>query len=79
MKTWSHVATVIGLVFLGVGAASGQPPPERLARSVEELRHVVGRWSVTTELLGGDKTTATTVRGTYELEWVVADKVVRGR
>ncbi len=50
-----------------------------LAASVEQLRHVIGRWSVTSEFLNEDGSVARTMNGTYEFEWVVPDKVVMGK
>lgn len=66
--------------------ASGQarPTPESaataapLAAAIDQLRHVVGRWNVTTEFLRDDGSVGASVEGTYEFEWVVPDKVVRG-
>lgn len=69
----------IALVIVGTGNAGAQTAADRLARSVDELRHAVGWWSTTTEFLNADGTIAGTVRGTYEFEWVVPDRVVRGR
>ena len=57
-------------------APAGTPAP--LAASIDELRHVVGRWNVTTEFLRDDGSVARAVQGTYEFEWVVPDTVVRG-
>ena len=50
-----------------------------LAQSVDQLRNAVGRWDVITEFLKEDGTVAKSVGGYYEFEWVVADKVLRGR
>ncbi|MEZ5417082.1 MAG: hypothetical protein R2708_07050 [Vicinamibacterales bacterium] len=64
------------------GQVSSAPPtagtPAPLAASIDELRHVVGRWNVTTEFLRDDGSVARAVQGTYEFEWVVPDTVVRG-
>lgn len=50
-----------------------------LQHSIEQLRSVVGQWSVETEFLKPDGTVSKSVAGTYEFSWVVADKLVSGR
>ena len=61
------------------------PPPaegsttEALARSVDELRHAVGLWNVTTTQFKDDGTVAQKVEGTYQFDWVVTDRVLTGR
>jgi hypothetical protein len=47
--------------------------------AVDELRHVVGEWAVTTEEIDPDGSVARTLEGTYRFEWVVPDRVVTGR
>jgi hypothetical protein len=47
-------------------------------QSREQLRHAVGKWAVVTEFLNPDGTTIRAARGSYEFEWVVPDRVVRG-
>ncbi|MGE0592410.1 MAG: hypothetical protein AB7G23_09415 [Vicinamibacterales bacterium] len=62
--------------------APGTPPARAadpaLQHSVEELRHIVGTWDVTTDFLRADGAVARTVTGTYEFTWVVPDRVVSG-
>ncbi|MCI0659511.1 MAG: hypothetical protein L0220_00400 [Acidobacteria bacterium] len=62
-----------------IPAAAGMSAQEKLALSVEQLRSAVGRWSVVTEFLNEDGTVARTVKGSYQFEWVVPDRVVMGR
>ncbi|NOT45004.1 MAG: hypothetical protein HOP14_10425 [Acidobacteria bacterium] len=45
---------------------------------MEELRHTVGTWDVTTDFLRTDGSVARTVTGTYEFTWVIPDRVVSG-
>lgn len=59
--------------------AADVPAQDKLALSVEQLRNAVGRWSVVTEFLNEDGTVARTVKGSYQFEWVVPDRVVMGR
>lgn len=59
--------------------AQGAPSAEALSHSVEQLRHAVGTWDVTTSFLGPDGSIARSVQGTYEFDWVVPDRVVGGR
>ncbi len=72
------VFAVAGLVS-GAVAGADAPADDRLARSIEQLRTAVGRWSVTTEFLNEDGTVASTVPGSYEFEWVVPDRVLMGQ
>lgn len=77
-------AVVLGSDRMAATAEAHQDPPSaatfagQLAVSVAELRHAVGRWNVVTEFLRDDGTVAATVRGTYQFEWVVENKLVRG-
>jgi hypothetical protein len=69
-----------GLLALtqAAGAAALAPDPA-LQRSVDELRHAIGRWHVVTEFIGADGAVARTAEGTYEFSWVVPDRVALGR
>jgi hypothetical protein len=73
------------LLLAGICAAcawaSAQPftRDAELDRSVEQLRHSVGRWRVVTEFLNPDGSVARSVAGSYEFTWVIADRVVSGR
>lgn len=80
----ASVAIVVGVDRMAQTAEAEQGAPAadalagQLAASVAELRHVVGRWNVVTDFLRDDGTVAATVGGTYEFDWVIEDKVVRG-
>jgi hypothetical protein len=59
--------------------AQGQPNPQALQVSIDELRSAIGRWEVVTDFLNEDGSVARSVAGTYEFSWVVPDRVVSGR
>lgn len=69
----------LALAFPIAALAEDAAGPTPLERSVEQLRHAVGTWNVTTEFLGEDGAVARTVEGIYEFRWVVPDRVVQGR
>lgn len=50
-----------------------------LDASIDQLRHVVGEWSVTTEELNPDGSIARTLEGTYGFDWAIPDRVLTGR
>jgi hypothetical protein len=62
-----------------LSAAQPEPSPEQLRHSVQQLRDVIGRWRVTTRLLGAGRAVVREVEGHYEFGWVVPDRVVSGR
>ena len=64
---------------LCLGAEESKVDPAALQHSVEQLRSAIGRWQVQTEFLNEDGSVAKAVDGSYEFEWVVPDRVVRGR
>ncbi len=66
------------LMATSLHAWSAPIDPE-LDASVEQLRYAVGTWSVTTEFLNEDGSVARAVDGSYDFEWVVPDRVIRGR
>jgi len=70
--------TAVCLVLAAVSCASAQSV-DSVAAGVEQLRHVVGAWDVVTGFLNADGNVAQSVKGSYTFEWVVVDKVVRGR
>ncbi len=74
---WLNIflAAFFSSFIMAVAVSAG----DELSQSVEQLRHSIGRWSVTTEFLNDDGTVAKTVTGSYEFEWVVTDRVVSGR
>lgn len=69
-------AVLFGLVVTGEARAQDD---KDLARSIEQLRSTHGRWAVVTEFLNEDGTVARSATGMYEFEWVVEDRVLRGR
>lgn len=46
--------------------------------AVEQLRHVIGLWDVTTEFIRADGTVAGAAEGQYRFGWVVPDRVIQG-
>ncbi len=59
-------------------AAQSTEDDPALRDSVEQLRSSIGLWDVTTQFLDPDGSTAKTVTGTYEFDWVIPDRVVSG-
>ena len=51
---------------------------ESLDKAVRQLRESRGRWDVTTEFLKPDGTIARSLTGTYDFDWIVEDRVLRG-
>lgn len=49
-----------------------------LEASVQQLRHAVGDWAVTTDFLNEDGSVANTAEGSYHFEWVIEDRVLSG-
>lgn len=70
------------LAWIAVPAMSQEPSetaaPVAPSAAVEQLRHVVGSWDVTTEFIRPDGSVAGAFDGTYTFEWVMPDKVVKG-
>lgn len=66
-------------VFTQAADAAGAAQQQALQRSVDEMRHAIGRWHVVTEFVGADGAVARTAEGTYEFSWVVPDRVALGR
>ncbi len=50
-----------------------------MSKAVEQLRHALGDWSVTTEFLNEDGSVAKAVQGTYRFNWVMPDRVLSGQ
>ena len=67
------------LALTGVPRAEPGAEASALERSRDQLRAAVGHWSVVTEFLNEDGSTARSVTGTYDFSWVVPDRVVAGR
>lgn len=77
LKRWSIMLAVVSLAILVLPAEV--TAQDKLAHSVEQLKHAVGRWSVVTEFLNEDGKVARTTTGSYQFEWVVPDRVLSGR
>jgi hypothetical protein len=60
-------------------AAPSTAASSAVARGVEQLRHAHGEWVATTEFLKRDGSVARRVVGQYLFEWVIPDRVLRGR
>ena len=75
------VLCALAVLLWAMAPAASQPVDEdpALAASVEQLRSSVGLWNVTTQFLDPDGSTAKTVTGTYQFDWVIPDRVVSGR
>lgn len=68
------------LLVLAAGGVSAQPAdPAALQRSVDELRHAHGTWTVATTFFKPDGTPTKTFQGDYEFSWAVPDKVLIGK
>lgn len=66
-------------LLLAAAPAAAQPAePPRVSPALEQLRHVVGSWDVRTEFLNEDGSVARALDGSYEFEWVIPDRVIRG-
>ncbi len=80
----SATGTLLALLLIATGLAAQTDPVSPatsppVSPGVEQLRHDVGTWDVTTEFLAPDGSVRRTVKGTYQFEWVVPDRVVIGR
>ncbi len=76
-----HRVAVFGCLLIGSLPSAGAAQLTRadsVARGVEQLHHVIGEWSATTEFLREDGSAARTVEGTYTFRWVVTDRVISG-
>jgi hypothetical protein len=69
------------LICLSMIAAAQTAPekPDPVNKSVEELRHAHGAWTVTTEFLKPDGSVARALNGTYRFSWVIPDRVLTGQ
>lgn len=76
------VLTLLGsALFNAAAVAESADPPDAAAlqQSVEQLRSAAGRWNVITRFLKADGSVQGEVPGSYEFDWVVADRVMIGR
>ena len=72
------------LLWFACWAPAQTAPPSTaaspaVAKGVEQLRHAHGEWIATTEFLKPDGSVARRAAGQYLFEWVVPDRVLRGR
>jgi hypothetical protein len=82
-RTWDGKAwkALWSITFTRIDAAAPTAAPggkEALDKAVQQLRETRGRWNVTTEFLKPDGSIAKTVTGTYDFDWVVEDRVLKG-
>lgn len=52
---------------------------DKLSIGIEQLRHIHGNWTATTEFLHENGSVAKAVQGTYQFNWVVPDRVLSGQ
>lgn len=67
------------LLLIATELPAADPADKALQHSIEQLRSVIGPWSVSTEFLNDDGSVAKSVQGSYAFSWVVPDRVVSGR
>lgn len=74
---WRHFSTAILLLLALPLAQTAAASP--LAGAVQQLRHAVGVWEVTTTQFDDNGAVERVGRGTYRFDWVVPDRVLSGR
>lgn len=78
----SLVVTAMAVILvsgLTASLANAQPALNAaLDRSVRQLQESHGAWNVTTEFLKPDGSVSKAAAGTYEFEWVITDRVLKG-
>ena len=75
-KTWKDAGSI---TFTRAGAPSATPPKqEALDKAVRQLRETRGRWDVTTEFFKLDGSVGVTAAGTYDFDWVIEDRILKG-
>lgn len=79
IHTGAVVAAVMVTLLGSPAMARAQTDSARVAAAVDQLRHVIGSWSVVTEFLNDDGSVARAVDGEYVFTWVVPDRVAAGR
>lgn len=75
----SAVLSIVVTVVVSSIATAQETTSPATARGVEQLRHHLGEWVVTTEFLNPDGSVAQTAEGSYSFQWVVPDRVLSGR
>jgi hypothetical protein len=79
LPRWRGISASLVLACAPFTAEAVEIPASALAASVDQLRHAVGLWNVTTTQFKEDGSVAQTIEGSYQFEWVVPDRVVSGR
>ena len=69
---------LVGGLALANPAKDEAVAADPLAIGIEQLRSTLGSWNVVTEILDPDGTVTRSETGTYQFEWVVPDRVLRG-
>lgn len=71
------IATLLTVMTWTMPVVANEAAP--LDLSTQELRDSVGGWSVVTEFLDDEGAVLQTSEGSYHFEWVVPDRVLRGK
>lgn len=79
LPAWRGLTASLLLACAPVPGEAMETPTDALSEGVEQLRHAVGLWNVTTTQYNDDGSVAQRLRGTYQFEWVVPDRVLSGR
>lgn len=69
---------VAGSAYPATAQDDVAPAEAEVSPAVEQLRHVVGEWDVTTTFYRDDGSSAGAYDGTYAFEWVMPDRIVKG-
>lgn len=69
---------VTGLSHPAMAQDDPAPTDAVVSPAVEQLRHIVGEWDVTTTFYRDDGSSAGAFDGTYAFEWVMPDRIVKG-
>ena len=68
----------IGAPVMAQDPATAAEASQAASPAVEQLRHVIGEWDVTTTFYRPDGSVAGTADGAYSFQWVQEDAVVQG-
>jgi hypothetical protein len=79
LPSWRSLSASLLLAFAPFSGEAMETPASALAEGIDQLRHTVGTWNVTTTQYRDDGSVARTLKGTYQFDWVVPDRVVSGR
>lgn len=82
-RTWSgalrRLAIALCSLFAIPLADASEIEASSLSSAVQQLRHSVGIWNVTTTQFDDQGEVARVASGTYRFDWVVPDRVLSGR